>query len=432
MPDPSLRPARHAEGILRRLYDAAVAAALPSNTLAAHLSEPPRGRTVVIGAGKAAAAMAQTVEAVWNGPLSGLVITRYGHSADCRRVEVVEAAHPVVDAAGLGATSAMLAHLHGLTEDDLVLCLLSGGGSALLAAPAPGVTLAGKQAVARALLKSGATISEINTVRKHLSAVKGGRLAGLAAPAPLVTLAISDVPGDDPSTLASGPTVPDPTTREQALAILDRHMPDAPAGVRARMLDPASETPKPDPVRPPDFRFIATPTQSLAAAARLAAELGYAPLVLGDLEGEAREVARTHADLVRAILAGRGPVAPPCAILSGGETTVTVRGSGRGGRNAEFALGLAIALDGAPGVHVLAADTDGIDGSQDNAGAVFGPNLLVRAQALGVSAIDRLADNDAYGFFAEVGGLVVTGPTLTNVNDFRAILIDPLVPEDRS
>ncbi|MBU1345589.1 MAG: glycerate kinase [Alphaproteobacteria bacterium] len=419
--------------ILRRLFDAAVEAALPSHNLAARLPPPPRGRTVVIGAGKAAASMAQAVEAVWTGPLSGLVITRYGHGAACRRIEVVEAAHPVVDAAGLAATRVLIDQLKDLTADDLVLCLLSGGGSALLAAPAPGLTLGDKRAVVEALLKSGATIAEINCVRKHLSAVKGGRLAAMAAPARLVTLAISDVPGDDPSTLASGPTVPDPTTREEALAILDRDMPDASAAVRARLLDPASETPKPGLAAPPDFRIIATPAQSLAAAARLAADLGYAPLVLGsDLEGEARTVAKDHAAIVRDILAGRGPVAPPCAILSGGETTVTVRGSGRGGRNAEFLLALALELEGLAGVHALAADTDGIDGSEDNAGAVFGPDLLARAADRGVSARDRLADNDAYGFFAEIGGLIMTGPTLTNVNDFRAILIDrPALPEDR-
>lgn len=420
----------YAEAVLRGLFGAAIAAALPSNTLAGYLPSPPRGRTVVIGAGKAAASMAQAVEAAWSGPLSGLVITRYGHGVACDRIEVVEAAHPVVDAAGLEATSALLRHLEGLTKDDLVLCLLSGGGSALLAAPAPGVTLEDKQAVARALLGSGATIGEINCVRKHLSAVKGGRLAALAAPARVVTLAISDAPGDDPSILASGPMVPDPTTRQEALAILDRHVPEAPAGVWSRLLDPASETPKPDPARPPDVRLIATPARSLAAAAETASELGYAPLVLGEIEGEAREVAKAHAALVKNILAGRGPVAPPCVILSGGETTVTVRGSGRGGRNAEFALALALELDGAPGVHVLAADTDGIDGSGDNAGAIFGPDLLARARALGVSAEARLENNDAYGVFAGAGALLMTGPTRTNVNDLRAILIDPRPTED--
>lgn len=407
------------------MFDAAVDAASPARCLAAHLPKPPGGRTVVIGAGKAAAAMAQAVEAAWTGPLSGVVITRYGHGAECRRIRVIEAAHPVVDAAGLEATSDVLAQLGNLTSDDLVLCLLSGGGSALLAAPAPGLTLTDKQAVTRALLKSGATIAEINCVRKHLSAVKGGRLARMAAPARVVTLAISDVPGDDPSTLASGPTAPDPTTRHEALAILARRMPDAPPSVLARLRDPEAETPKPDPVHPPDFRLIATPSDALAAAAEVARSAGYAALILGDdLEGDAARVAGDHAEVVRRVLAGEGAVTPPCAILSGGETTVTVCGAGRGGRNAQFLLALALALDGALGVHALAADTDGIDGSEDNAGALIGPNVLSVARDTGVSAVEHLADNDAYGFFEKVGGLVMTGPTLTNVNDFRAILID--------
>jgi hydroxypyruvate reductase len=413
------------QSVLRRLFDAAVEAALPARVVPPGLPEPPRGRTVVIGAGKAAAAMAQAVEDAWPAPLSGLVITRYGHGAVCRRIEVVEAAHPVVDAAGLAATSRLLEHLKDLTPDDLVLCLLSGGASALLAAPAPGVTVADKQAVTRALLKSGATIAEINCVRKHLSKVKGGRLARLAAPARIVTLAISDVPDDDPATIGSGPTVPDPTTRHQTLAILERDLAKIPDAVRAHLLDPASETPKPDPGLPVDVRLVATPARVIADAADLARSLGYAPLVLGsDLEGESAAVAETHASVVRSILAGKGPISPPCAILSGGETTVSVRGAGRGGRNSEFLLALAVALDGAPGVHALAADTDGIDGSEDNAGAIIGPHTLDRARRLGVSAADRLADNDAYGFFTRVGGLIITGPTLTNVNDFRAILIE--------
>jgi len=411
--------------VLRRLFDAAVGAALPSLVVPPGLPEPPSGRTVVIGAGKAAAAMAQAVEDAWPGSVSGLVITRYGHGAACRHIEVVEAAHPVVDAAGLAGTSRLLEQLQDLTGDDLVLCLLSGGASALLAAPAPGVTLADKQAVTRALLRSGTTIAEINCVRKHLSAVKGGRLARLASPARIVTLAISDVPDDDPSAIGSGPTVPDPTTRQRALAILERDLPRIPEVVRAHLLDPTSETPKPDPDHPVDFRLVATPALAIAAAADLARGLGYAPLVLGsDLEGEATAVAEAHAGLVRRILSGDGPIAPPCAILSGGETTVSVRGGGRGGRNSEFLLALAVALDGAPGVHALAADTDGIDGSEDNAGAIIGPDTLHHARRLSVSAAGRLADNDAYGFFTRVGGLVMTGPTRTNVNDFRAILIE--------
>jgi glycerate 2-kinase len=415
--------------VLRRLFDAAVDAARPERVLATHLPQAPRGRTVIVGAGKAAAAMARAVEAVWSGPLSGLVITPYGHGVPCRHVEVVEAAHPTPDAAGFAATTRLIARLKGLTADDLVLCLLSGGASALLTAPAPGVTFADKQAVTRALLRSGATIAEINGVRKHLSAVKGGRLARLAAPARLVTLAISDVPDDDPSTIGSGPTVPDPTTREAALTHLERHMAEIPDAIRLHLLDSASETPKPDPAYSPDVRIVATPTHAIAAAADLARSLGYEPLVLGsDLEGEASGVAQNHAARVRAILAGDGPVSSPCVLLSGGETTVTVRGTGRGGRNGEFLLALAVALDGAPGVHALAADTDGIDGSGANAGAVIGPDLLERARRAGLSAPERLADNDAWTVFAATGSLVTTGPTRTNVNDFRAILIDRPVP----
>ncbi|MDZ4361880.1 glycerate kinase [Brevundimonas sp.] len=412
---------------MRRLFAAAVAAALPGQDIADALPAPPAGRTVVIGAGKAAAAMARAVEDAWTAPLSGLVIAPYGHGADCRFVEVVEAAHPVLDTAGLAATVRLKARLEGLSPDDLVICLLSGGASALLVEPAPGVTLADKQAVTRALLRSGASIAEINCVRKHLSAVKGGQLARLAAPARLVTLVISDVPDDDPATIGSGPTVPDPTPRQQALAILERYLSDIPVAIRARLLDPISETPKPDPDHPPDVRILATASTALAAAADLARSHGYTPLILGpDLEGEASAVARDHAAIVRTIVAGHGPVAPPCVILSGGETTVTVRGDGRGGRNGEFLLSLAIALDGAPGVHALAADTDGIDGMEANAGALIGPDVLDRARLAGLSPLDRLADNDAWTVFAATGGLVITGPTRTNVNDFRAILIEGL------
>jgi len=413
------------KAVLRQLFDAAVAAALPAHVVAAHLPSPPRGRTVVVGAGKAAAAMAQAVETIWDGPLSGRVIVPHGHGTDCGLIEVIEATHPVVDEAGLAATSSLLELLKELTSDDLVLCLLSGGASALMAMPAPGLTLSDKQAVTRALLRSGATIAEINAVRKHLSSVKGGRLAQLAEPARVVTLAISDVPDDDPSTIGSGPTVPDPSTRHQALAILERHLAVVPASVKSHLLDPRSESPKPDPDRRPDVRIVATPAQAIAAAAEQARTLGFTPLVLGsDLEGDSSEVARAHAALARRIWTGDGPVVPPCVILSGGETTVRVRGSGRGGRNTEFLLALAIALDGLAGVHAMAADTDGIDGSEDNAGAVIGPQVLDQARRAGVSAAGRLADNDAYGFFAAVGGLVTTGPTRTNVNDFRAILID--------
>lgn len=398
---------------------------MPRFVLPPSLPEPPVGRTVVVGAGKAAAEMACALEAHWRGPLSGLVIVPYGPHPVPTRINVLEAAHPVADAAGVAATTALIERLKGLTADDLVICLLSGGGSALLCAPAPGLTLADKQAVTRALLRSGATISEINTVRKHLSAVKGGRLADLARPARLATLAISDVPGDDPSVLASGPTLPDPTTRAEALAILDRHAPDAPASVRTWLADPRSETPKPNPAHPPDVRLIATADQALAAAALAAQVQGYEPLVLGGaIEGAAETVAAEHATLVRRILAGEGPVRSPCVVLSGGETTVTVRGAGRGGRNTQFLLALALALEGASGVHALAADTDGIDGSEDNAGAWIAPDVLRRAEDLGLDLRAALASTDAWPVFERLGDLVITGPTGTNVNDFRAILIE--------
>ncbi|MFC7380031.1 glycerate kinase [Brevundimonas sp. GCM10030266] len=413
------------QGLLRHLFDVAVAAAMPRFVLPSRLPSPPAGRTVVVGAGKAAAEMACALEAHWTAPLSGLVIVPHGPHSSPSRITVLEAAHPVADAAGVAATRALVGQLHDLTADDLVICLLSGGGSALMCAPAPGITLADKQAVTRTLLRSGATISEINTVRKHISAVKGGRLAELARPARLVTLAISDVPGDDPSVLASGPTLPDATTRAEALEILARHALDAPESVQTWLADPRSETPGPDPAHPPDLRLIATADQALAAAAVVARVHGYAPVVLGgDVEGAAEAVAVDHATLVRRILAGEGPVQPPCVILSGGETTVSVRGAGRGGRNTQFLLALALALGGEPGVHALAADTDGVDGSEDNAGARIGPDVLNRARALALAPQQALARTDAWSFFDSVGGLVVTGPTGTNVNDFRAILIE--------
>lgn len=404
------------------LFQAAIDAARPERVLSRHLPERPRGRTLVVGAGKAAAAMAAALESAWDGPLEGLVVTRYGHSAPTRRIEVVEAAHPVPDAAGVEAAARMLASVRNLSPDDLVLCLLSGGGSALLAAPAAGLTLDDKRAINRALLASGAGIVEMNCVRKHLSAVKGGRLAAAAAPARVVSLVISDVPGDDLSVIASGPTTPDPTTSAQALAILARYRIAAPERVLAHLREPASETPKPgDPAfARVENRLIAAPMLSLRAAADAARAAGVTPLILGDaIEGEAREVGKAFAGLALSCRAHGVPAAPPCLLLSGGETTVTVRGKGRGGRNAEFALGLALALDGAPGVHALAGDTDGIDGSEDNAGAYVAPDTLARCP----DARARLDDNDAYGAFAAAGGLVTTGPTLTNVNDFRAIYI---------
>ncbi|MBJ7414164.1 MAG: glycerate kinase [Niveispirillum sp.] len=408
------------------LFQAAIDAASPDLCLPPHLPPPPRGRTLVVGAGKAAAAMAAAVERHWSGPLSGLVITRYGHGVPCQRVEVVEAAHPVTDEAGIRATARMLDLLRGLTADDLVLCLISGGGSALLAAPAPGLTLTDKQQVGRALLKSGATIAEMNCVRKHLSAVKGGRLARMAAPAPVVTLMISDVPGDDPATIASGPTLPDASTRHEALAVLAKYDIKVPDAVTAWLSDPASETPKSLADLPPGkASIIATPAGAIAAAAERARGMGIAPLFLGSaIEGEARAVAAWHADFVRAVTSGAIPAKRPCLLLSGGETSVMVRGKGRGGRNAEFLLALAIELNGHPGVHALAADTDGIDGSEDNAGAWIGPDTLSRAAQAGIIPRRLLDDNDGYGFFQAMGSLLFTGPTRTNVNDFRAILIE--------
>ena len=415
--------------LLRRMFDAAVAAASPDRAVPENLPPPPRGRTVVVGAGKAAAAMARAVEAHWpaDQPLSGLVVTRYGHGVGpLRRIEVLEAGHPAPDAAGQEAARRMLDLVGGLGPDDLVLGLISGGGSALLALPAPGVALADKQAVNRALLNSGAAIHDINCVRKHLSAIKAGRLAAAAAPAEVVSLIISDVPGDDPSVIASGPTAPDPSTLAEARAALARFSIAVPPAVRARLDDPAAETPKPgDPVfARVSNRVIATPQGSLEAAASVAREAGYRPLILGDaLEGEASEVGRLMSGIARQVVAHGQPVPAPCVLISGGETTVTVRGKGRGGRNVEFLLALAIGLGGLPGVWALAADTDGVDGAEEVAGAILTPDTLARAQALGIDAKARLADNDGHGFFGALGDAVVTGPTRTNVNDFRAILI---------
>jgi glycerate 2-kinase len=420
--------------LLRSLFDVAVQRALPAHDTARFLPPPPRGRTLVLGAGKAGGAMAAAVDALWpqHAPLSGLVVTRYGHVppaylAHPGRIEVVEAAHPVPDEAGRHAAQRIVDLTRGLGADDVVLCLVSGGGSALLALPAPGLTLADKQAINRALLKSGAAIDEMNCVRKHLSAVKGGRLGAMCAPARVVTLLISDVPGDAPEVIASGPTVPDPTCCADALSILRRYGIDVPPAVRAGLESGAFETPKPG-----DPRFaghalhlIATPQQSLEAAAAAARAAGVEAHVLSDeIEGESREVGKVHAALARAVARRGAPFAKPCVILSGGETTVTLRSkAGRGGRATEFLLGCAIALQGEPGVHVLAADTDGIDGVEDNAGAVVAPDTLARAAALGLKAAEVLDRNDAYGFFAALGDLVVTGPTYTNVNDFRALLI---------
>jgi hydroxypyruvate reductase len=412
---------------LRALFDEALAAADPARVVPPHLPEPPAGRTVVVGAGKASAAMAKALEQSWPGPLEGLVVTRTGHAVPCTRIEIVEASHPVPDEAGRQAAGRILELARGCGEDDLVIALISGGGSALLALPAEGITLEEKQDINRALLASGARIDEMNCLRKHLSAIKGGRLAAVAHPARVVALLISDVPGDDPSVIASGPTVGDPSTREDALEIIGKYSIDASAGVLDLLRREACETPKPgDPrLARAETRLIARPQDSLEAAARLAAEHDVTPLILGDaIEGEAREVAIVMAGIARQAVRHGQPAAPPCVLLSGGETTVTLRAKGRGGRNSEFLLSLAIVLDGLAGVHAIACDTDGIDGSEDNAGAIIGPDSLTRAARLGLSAKAKLGGNDAYGFFADLGDLVVSGPTLTNVNDFRAILIE--------
>jgi len=429
----------HPRAFLEDLYRAAVKRALPLHNTAAFLPAPPRGRTIVVGAGKAGGAMAQAVEALWpaDAPLSGLVVTRYHHTPPRpegvrERIEVVEAAHPVPDAAGLAAAQRILALTQGLTADDLVLCLISGGGSALLTLPAEGLTLEEKQRINRELLESGANITEMNCVRKHLSRIKGGRLAAGCAPARVVTLTISDVPGDDPSVIASGPTVPDATTCADAIAILLRYGISVPAPVMEQLERSELETPKPG-----DARFeghavhmIATPQQSLEAAAEAARAAGVEAHILSDeIEGESREVGKVHAALARAVALRGQPFRRPCVLLSGGETTVTVRKQpegtprGRGGRAGEFCLGLAQALQGQSNVWALAADTDGIDGMEENAGAFVAPDTLQRALASGLKVDNYLARNDAYGYFSALGDLVVTGPTHTNVNDFRAILV---------
>ena len=393
----------------------------------------------MLGAGKAAGAMAHALEAHWpmHAPLSGVVVTRYGHtptreSNSADRIRVIEAAHPVPDEAGLAAAERMLALEGSLTADDLVIVLISGGGSALLTLPAQGLDFADKQRINRALLNSGADITEMNCVRKHLSRIKGGRLAAVCAPARMVTLAISDVPGDDVSVIASGPTVPDPTTCADALAILRRYDIAVPSAIEAGLQSGALETPKPGDslFDGHEVHLIAAPRQSLQEAAEAARAAGLSAYVLSDeIEGESREVGKVHAALARSVARNGEPFPKPCVLLSGGETTVTVRPQpagtprGRGGRAGEFCLGLAQALQGQPGVWALAADTDGIDGVEDNAGAFVAPDTLARAAAAGHKVVDHLDRNDAYGYFEAIGDLVITGPTFTNVNDFRAILV---------
>lgn len=419
-----------AQALLRRMFDAAIASAQPSLCIPPHLPSSEvvgKGRLIVIGAGKASAAMARAVEDHWPAGLSGLVVTRYGYAVPCQRIEIVEASHPVPDAAGLQAAERILALVHGLTEDDLVLCLISGGGSSLLPLPLEGLTLEDKQVVSRALLKSGATISEMNCVRRHLSAIKGGRLAAACHPARVLTLLISDVPGDDPMDIASGPTVGDPTTCDDALAIIRRYHIELPASVCEVLESGRGESVKPgDPrLARAEIRMIATPQMALQAAATVAQAAGIAAHILGDaIEGEAREVGKVLAGMALQVAVRGQPFTAPCVLLSGGETTVTVRGHGRGGRNVECLLSMGIALDGHPRIHALAGDTDGVDGLEEIAGACLAPDSLSRAWSQGLRPKDMLANNDGHGFFGALGDSVITGPTLTNVNDFRVILID--------
>lgn len=415
-----------AEQLLRRAFACAIDAARPGLCVPGSLPPRPAGRTVVVGAGKAAAAMARAVESHWDGELCGTVVTAHGHAVPCTRIEVLESAHPVPAEAGQRASLRLLERVGGLGPDDLVLCLLSGGGSALLPLPAHGLALDDKQAITRALLRSGATIREINTVRRHLSRIKGGRLGVACHPARLVTLAISDVPGDDPADVASGPTVGDPTTCADALAVLASHGITVPAAARTALERGAWESIKPGDPRllGTEFRIVAAAQPALEAAARVAAEQGIRPVVLSDrLQGEARDIGREMAELARTVHEGSAAWRPPCLLLSGGETTVTVRGQGRGGRNAEFLLAFGIALGERAGVWALAGDTDGVDGLEPVAGAVWRPDTLPRAAARGLVPQQYLEENDAHTFFVALGDQVVTGPTLTNVNDFRAVLV---------
>lgn len=419
----------HPHTLLRSMLDAAIASAQPALRIPAFMPTPAEvgsGRLIVIGAGKASAAMARAVEDNWTGPLSGLVVTRYGYAVPCARIEIVEAAHPVPDAAGLQAAQRMLELVKNLKPEDWVLCLISGGGSSLLPLPLPGLTLEDKQAVNRALLKSGATISEMNCVRRHLSAIKGGRLAAACHPARVLTLLISDVPGDNPMDIASGPTVADTASCADALAILRRYAMDVPQAVRDVLESGAGESIKPGDPRLTrcEVRTIAAPQMALEAAAAVAHQAGYAAHILGDaIEGEASEVAKVHGGIALQVARRTQPFAAPCVLLSGGETTVTLRGKGRGGRNVEFLLSLALSLRGQEPIHALAADTDGVDGQEEIAGALLAPDSLERARALGMNPHDFLQNNDAHSFFQRLGDSVITGPTLTNVNDFRAILI---------
>lgn len=424
--DVASRAANDTCDLLRHLFREAVNAVDPLLVVPPHLPKQPKGRTLVFGAGKASARMALAVERNWVGSLEGLVVTRYGHSETCEHIEIIEAGHPIPDEAGANAARRMLEMANGLTEDDLVIFLISGGGSSLLSLPAKGVEFQEKRHINGALLKSGATIREMNCVRKHLSAVKGGRLALACYPAQVITLVISDVPGDDPAIVASGPSIPDESTGADALRILKKYGINVSESLCTLLLDITRAAPS---IAEPKLRrnrvsVVATAQQALEAAAKAAREKGYAPLILGDsIEGESREIAIMHAGIARQVVMRGQPIPMPCVILSGGETTVTVRGSGRGGRNAEFLLSLGVALDGLPGVFAIACDTDGIDGTEDNAGCILTPSSLNRAKSMGLDAKAYLANNDGYGFFEKLSDLLVTGPTKTNVNDFRAILI---------
>ncbi|KAA0998923.1 glycerate kinase [Paraburkholderia panacisoli] len=414
------------DGLLKDMFGAAIATAQPALRVPDFLPQPPRGRTIVVGAGKASAAMAKAVEDHWAGPLEGLVVTRYGYAVECERIEIVEAAHPVPDEQGLEAAERLLRLVSGLSADDLVICVISGGGSSLLPLPAEGLTLRDKQEINQALLASGATIAEMNCVRRHLSAIKGGQLAAACFPARVVNLIISDVPADAASDIASGPTVPDTTTCADALAVLRRYEICASPAAIALLEKGLTETLKPGDPRLPNIEthLIATPQLALEAAATKSREAGIEVHILGDaIEGEARDVGAVMAGIAKQVSRRGQPFRAPCILLSGGETTVTIRGDGRGGRNVEFLLSLGVALNGEPGVFALAGDTDGVDGQEEIAGALLRPDTLERARERGIRESERLENNDAHGFFQALGDSVITGPTLTNVNDFRAIFI---------
>ncbi|UCI26359.1 glycerate kinase [Mesorhizobium sp. B2-8-5] len=414
------------KSFLTSIFNAAVAAADPEKTIRSHLPAKPKGRTIVIGAGKGSAQMAAAFEKLWDSPIDGLVVTRYGYGARCERIEIIEAAHPVPDAAGLEASRRLLEKVQGLTADDLVVALISGGGSALLPSPAAGLTLADEIAVNEALLASGAPIAAMNTIRKHVSTVKGGRLAAAAHPARLVSLVVSDIPGDNPALVASGPTIPDTGSREDALASIAAYGMKLPASVMAHIQSPAADAPRPDDPRfaGNEVHLTASAGVSLEAAAAEAKRQGIEAVILSDsIEGEAREVGGVHAAIAREVATRNRPFAKPVLILSGGETTVTLRAKGKGGRNSEFLLAFAIGIDGVNGIHALAADTDGIDGSENNAGAFADGSTVARMRAAGADAKAMLAGNNAWTAFNAVGDLFVPGPTGTNVNDLRAILV---------